>query len=94
MRYSRVIDWDYCSVIGCISKISRYVFGRRTVVDIRIEDGFMKNNPRDQSINGNIPQPIRSDGAGFVDLGPRDVMRDMENPDLLVPPPTDAGTTT
>jgi oxalate decarboxylase len=52
----------------------------------------MKNNPRDQNINGNIPQPIRSDGAGFVDLGPRDVMRDIENPDLLVPPTTDAGT--
>ncbi|TMU87082.1 cupin domain-containing protein [Bacillus sp. BHET2] len=40
----------------------------------------------------NVPQPIRKDGAGFVDLGPRDVMRDIENPDFLVPPPTDAGT--
>ncbi|MEI5909309.1 oxalate decarboxylase family bicupin [Bacillus spongiae] len=39
-----------------------------------------------------IPQPIREDGAGFVDLGPRDVMRDKENPDMLVPPMTDAGT--
>lgn len=39
-----------------------------------------------------IPQPIReSDGAGATDLGPRDVMRDMENPDMLVPPITDAG---
>lgn len=39
-----------------------------------------------------IPQPIReSDGAGATDLGPRDVMRDMENPDMLVPPLTDAG---
>ncbi|MBT2291207.1 oxalate decarboxylase family bicupin [Paenibacillus albidus] len=38
-----------------------------------------------------IPQPIRSDGAGGVDRGPRDVMRDMQNPDLLVPPTTDAG---
>ncbi|WP_229696035.1 oxalate decarboxylase family bicupin [Paenibacillus albidus] len=38
-----------------------------------------------------IPQPIRSDGAGGVDRGPRDVMRDMQNPDLLVPPVTDAG---
>lgn len=39
-----------------------------------------------------IPQPIReSDGAGATDLGPRDVMRDMENPDMFVPPVTDAG---
>lgn len=38
-----------------------------------------------------IPQPIRSDGAGNVDRGPRNIMRDLENPDLLVPPVTDAG---
>ncbi|WP_339309069.1 oxalate decarboxylase family bicupin [Paenibacillus polymyxa] len=38
-----------------------------------------------------IPQPIRSDGAGGPDLGPRDVMRDMQNPDMLVPPATDNG---
>ncbi|GIP22925.1 oxalate decarboxylase family bicupin [Paenibacillus sp. J22TS3] len=41
--------------------------------------------------NENIPQPIRKDGAGWWDFGPRDVMRDLENPDLLVPPDTDAG---
>lgn len=39
-----------------------------------------------------IPQPIRADGAGATDPGPRDVMRDRQNPDLLVPPKTDAGT--
>lgn len=38
-----------------------------------------------------VPQPIRSDGAGNVDLGPRDVLRDRENPDMFVPPPTDNG---
>ncbi|WP_405172261.1 oxalate decarboxylase family bicupin [Paenibacillus sp. FSL H8-0280] len=38
-----------------------------------------------------IPQPIRSDGAGGPDLGPRDVMRDIQNPDMLVPPATDNG---
>lgn len=37
-----------------------------------------------------IPQPIR-DGAGATDPGPRDILRDMENPDMLVPPVTDAG---
>ncbi|MFD0697674.1 oxalate decarboxylase family bicupin [Paenibacillus sp. GCM10027628] len=41
--------------------------------------------------NGNIPQPIRYDGTGWWDLGPRDVMRDLENPDMLVPPVSDAG---
>lgn len=38
-----------------------------------------------------VPQPIREDGAGGVDKGPRDIMRDLENPDMLVPPKTDAG---
>lgn len=38
-----------------------------------------------------IPQPIRSDGAGGIDKGPRDVMRDLQNPDMLVPPVTDNG---
>ena len=52
----------------------------------------MDDSRRDQAANGTIPQPIRSDGAGWWDLGPRDVMRDVENPDLLVPPVTDAGT--
>jgi oxalate decarboxylase len=40
----------------------------------------------------NVPQPIRKDGAGATDYGPRDIIRDLENPDLLVPPATDAGT--
>lgn len=41
---------------------------------------------------GDIPQPIReSDGTGWLDLGPRDIWRDRENPDMLVPPPKDGG---
>ncbi|GIP27726.1 oxalate decarboxylase [Paenibacillus sp. J23TS9] len=52
----------------------------------------MKSIPRDHEENPlNIPQPIRSDGAGGVDWGPRDVLRDMENPDMFVPPATDSG---
>lgn len=40
-----------------------------------------------------VPQPIRpSDAKGWLDLGPRDIWRDRENPDILVPPPTDGGT--
>ena len=40
---------------------------------------------------GKVPQPIRSDGAGAIDSGPRNVMRDIQNPNMLVPPITDAG---
>ncbi|QNG61565.1 oxalate decarboxylase family bicupin [Bacillus sp. PAMC26568] len=50
----------------------------------------MKRPPQ-RTMDQNIPQPIRDDGAGATDLGPRDIMRDIENPDLLVPPVTDAG---
>ncbi|MGE7778908.1 oxalate decarboxylase family bicupin [Peribacillus sp. NPDC097264] len=39
-----------------------------------------------------IPEPIRADGAGATDLGPRDILRALENPDMLVPPVTDEGT--
>lgn len=40
-----------------------------------------------------IPQPIRpSDNKGWLDLGPRNINRDRENPDILIPPPTDNGT--
>ncbi|MCU6797733.1 oxalate decarboxylase family bicupin [Paenibacillus sp. WQ 127069] len=51
----------------------------------------MDNLSVKQAASASIPQPIRSDGAGATDPGPRDVMRDMENPDMLVPPVTDSG---
>ncbi|GBF77653.1 oxalate decarboxylase [Paenibacillus sp. 598K] len=51
----------------------------------------MKPSDRTPRPASSIPQPIRSDGAGNVDCGPRDIMRDRQNPDLLVPPKTDAG---
>jgi oxalate decarboxylase len=51
----------------------------------------MESRPPKKTKYGNIPQPIRDDGAGAIDLGPRDIMRDIENPDMLVPPATDAG---
>lgn len=54
----------------------------------------MDKNNKDQQQGRpmQIPQPIRSDGAGATDLGPRDIMRDIQNPDMLVSPATDAGT--
>src|SRR4030081_2173417 len=41
--------------------------------------------------NEPIPQPQRS-GEGGTDPGPRNLARDRQNPDLLVPPSTDHGT--
>lgn len=40
---------------------------------------------------GKIPQPIRGDTGG-TDPGPRNVPRDLQNPDVLTPPATDKGT--
>lgn len=51
----------------------------------------MDTPKRNQGMNGIVPQPIRFDGAGGIDTGPRDIMRDKENPNMLVPPVTDAG---
>ncbi|GAA3405798.1 oxalate decarboxylase family bicupin [Paenibacillus hodogayensis] len=51
----------------------------------------MKPTHRPSPSKTEVPQPIRADGAGAVDKGPRDVMRDLENPDMFVPPVTDAG---
>ncbi|WP_169082906.1 oxalate decarboxylase family bicupin [Paenibacillus sp. PL91] len=52
----------------------------------------MDHSPRSPYSYGHVPQPIRkSDGAGGVDLGPRDIMRDKENPNMFVPPVTDSG---
>jgi oxalate decarboxylase len=41
--------------------------------------------------NSSVPEPQRP-GRGGTDPGPRDLMRNLENPDLLLPPATDRGT--
>jgi oxalate decarboxylase len=41
--------------------------------------------------NDPLPQPMRP-GRGGTDPGPRNLTRDRENPDVLVPPTTDHGT--
>ncbi|MGO4344380.1 oxalate decarboxylase family bicupin [Paenibacillus sp. MCAF9] len=52
----------------------------------------MEDHPQDPNSGSVIPQPIRaSDGTGNIDQGPRDIMRDIENPNMLVPPVTDSG---
>ena len=45
----------------------------------------------DELKNSDEPQPIRSDGAGALDLGPRNPERAKQLPDTLVPPATDYG---
>lgn len=45
----------------------------------------------DELKNATETQPIRSDGAGALDLGPRNATRDKQNPDIIVPPATDFG---
>ena len=45
----------------------------------------------DQLKEADRPEPIRSDGAGALDLGPRNVARDQLVPDMIVPPATDHG---
>ncbi|MEN3259196.1 cupin domain-containing protein [Sodalis endosymbiont of Spalangia cameroni] len=39
-----------------------------------------------------LPEPRRGDGVGGTDPGPRDPLRDAQNPDLLNPPASDHGT--
>lgn len=51
----------------------------------------MENSSRPSPTHIPIPEPIRKDGAGATDPGPRDIMRDLENPNMLVPPATDSG---
>ncbi len=41
--------------------------------------------------SSSVPQPVRP-GHGGNDPGPRNLMRDQQNPDILVPPSTDHGT--
>ena len=47
--------------------------------------------PFEQYLQGEVPEPIQ-DGRGASILGPRNVMVEYENPDLLASPYTDAGT--
>ncbi len=41
---------------------------------------------------GEMPQPIKGN-IGATDLGPRNLARDWQNPDMLAPPDTDSGQT-
>ena len=52
----------------------------------------MQENPQqDHNETNTVPQPIRGNDGG-TDPGPRNTPLDIQNPDILVPPSTDAGT--
>jgi oxalate decarboxylase len=52
----------------------------------------MEKSSQDSIAEDNaVPQPIR-DGSGATDPGPRNVLLDRQNPNILTPPSTDYGT--
>ncbi len=64
---------------------------RRTLLATTAAGGFLAAAAAGAQTNEPVPQPQRP-GHGGTDPGPRDVVRDRQNPDLLVPPSTDHGT--
>jgi oxalate decarboxylase len=64
---------------------------RRTLLAATAAGGFLAAATTGAQTNEPIPQPQRP-GHGGTDPGPRNLARDRQNPDLLVPPPTDHGT--
>ena len=51
----------------------------------------MNKQSRNRAMDDRTPQPVRG-STGATDTGPRNVERDRQNPDMLVPPETDSGT--
>jgi oxalate decarboxylase len=64
---------------------------RRTLLAATAAGGFLAATAAGAETNESVPQPQRP-GHGGTDPGPRNLTRDKENPDLLVPPSTDHGT--
>jgi Cupin len=65
---------------------------RRTLLATTAAGGFLTAvTAAGAQTNEAVPQPQRS-GEGGTDSGPRNLGRDRQNPDLLVPPSTDQGT--
>jgi len=52
---------------------------------------MQKTSQQDSNQMNQVPQPIRGNEGG-TDAGPRNVPLDRQNPDILTPPRTDAGT--
>jgi oxalate decarboxylase len=64
---------------------------RRTLLATATAGGFLAAATAGAQTNEPVPQPQRP-GHGGTDPGPRNLSRDRQNPDLLVPPSTDHGT--
>ena len=64
---------------------------RRTLLTTTAAGGFLAAATAGAQTNEPVPQPQRP-GHGGTDPGPRNIVRDRQNPDLLVPPSTDHGT--
>ena len=52
---------------------------------------MQKTSQQDSNQMNRVPQPIRGNEGG-TDPGPRNIALDRQNPDILTPPSTDAGT--
>jgi oxalate decarboxylase len=61
------------------------------VTNRRKEIDMQKTSQQDAYQMNGVPQPIRGNEGG-TDPGPRNVPLDRQNPDILTPPGTDAGT--
>src|SRR5207249_4676953 len=65
---------------------------RRTMLSATAAGGLLTAATLANAQTGNPPLQPQRPGLGGTDPGPRDVMRDRQNPDVLVPPATDHGT--
>jgi oxalate decarboxylase len=66
-------------------------FSRRQMLAAAAAGGLLTTSAIAQAQSGDaIPQPQRP-GRGGSDLGPRNLARDRQNPNILVPPSTDRG---
>ena len=64
---------------------------RRDMLAATVAGGVLTVATAAGAQTGQIPQPQRP-GYGGTDPGPRNITRDLQNPDMLVPPSTDQGT--
>src|SRR6266436_5687543 len=65
---------------------------RRTMLSATAAGGLLTAASLANAQTGNSPLQPQRPGHGGTDPGPRNLMRDRENPDVLVPPSTDHGT--
>jgi oxalate decarboxylase len=65
---------------------------RRNVLAAGVAGGLIAATATEAQTPNQIPQPSRAPGVGGTDPGPRNLLRDRQNPDMLNPPSTDHGT--